>query len=258
MPISALIADDEAAARSRLRKLLAAHPAIVVAAEAHDGVAALEAIQEHRPAVVFLDVQMPGLNGFEVVQSLSPEMLPPEAMPLIVFVTAYDEYALAAFEANAVAYLLKPVAPARLEAVVRRLEQIARNPGEASQQQERTSMVARSRPQPLHHVLAAQRDGYLLLPLTDVCFFRVEDGVTKVKTSTTSYRTNYAIGDLESRLPSPPFFRAHRSIIANLDMVAAISPMFKGSLQLTMKDAQASEIQVSERQAKTVRELLQL
>ena len=107
-------------------------------------------------------------------------------------------------------------------------------------------------------MLAAQRDGYLLLPLTDVCFFHVEDGVTKVKTSTTSYRTNYAIGDLESRLPSPPFFRAHRSIIANLDMVAAISPMFKGSLQLTMKDAQASEIQVSERQAKTVREMLQL
>ncbi len=253
MPIRALIADDEAAARSRLRKLLAAHPAIEVAAEAHDGVATLEAIRRHRPAVVFLDVQMPGLNGFEVVQSLSPELL-----PLIVFVTAYDEYALAAFEANAVAYLLKPVAPARLEAVVQRLDQIARSPGEASREQQRTSMVARSRPQPLHHVLAAQRDGYLLLPLTDVCFFRVEDGVTKVKTSTTSYRTNYAIGDLEARLPSPPFFRAHRSTIANLDMVAAINPMFKGALQLTMKDAQASEIQVSERQAKTVREMLQL
>jgi two-component system, LytTR family, response regulator len=253
MAIRALIADDEAAARSRLRKLLAPHPVIEVVAEAPDGVATLEAIREHHPAVVFLDVQMPGLNGFEVVQSLSPESL-----PLIVFVTAYDEYALAAFEANAIAYLLKPVAPARLETVVQRLGQIARNPAEASQQQERTGMVARSRPQPLHHVLAAQRDGYLLLPLTDVCFFRVEDGVTKVKTSTTSYRTHYAIGDLESRLPSPPFFRAHRSIIANLDMVAAINPMFKGALQLTMKDAQASEIQVSERQAKTVREMLQL
>jgi two-component system, LytTR family, response regulator len=258
MPISALIADDEAAARSRLRKLLAAHPAIAVEAEAHDGVAALEAIQQHRPAVAFLDVQMPGLNGFEVVQALSPERLPPAAMPLIVFVTAYDEYALAAFEANAVAYLLKPVAPPRLAAVVQRLEQLARNPAETSQQRQRTSLVAHSRPQPLHHVLARQRDGYLLVPLTDVCFFRVEDGVTKVKTATAIYRTNYAIGDLDSRLPSPPFFRAHRSIIANLDMVATISPMFKGSLQLTMKDAQASEIQVSERQASAVREMLQL
>jgi DNA-binding LytR/AlgR family response regulator len=253
MEIRALIADDEASARSRLRKLLAAHPSIIVEADAQDGVAALEAFRKYRPHVVFLDVQMPGLNGFEVIQALEPEIV-----PLVVFVTAYDEYALAAFEANAVAYLLKPVARSRLQSVVQRLEQIARNPGEAAQEQIRTNAVARSRPQPLHHVLALESGRYLLVPLADVCFFRVEDGVTKVKTSTALYRTNYAIGDLESRLPSPPFFRAHRSAIANLDMVATISPMFKGSLLLTMKDAQKSEVQVSERQAKLVRELLQL
>lgn len=253
MEIRALIADDESSARSRLRKLLASHPSIVVEADAHDGVATLEAIQRYRPAVVFLDVQMPGLNGFQVV-----EALPPEVLPLIVFVTAYDEYALAAFEANAVAYLLKPVAQSRLQTVVQRLEQIVRTPGEASQEQARTSNVARLQPQPLHHVLAVQRDRYLLIPLAEVCFFRVEDGVTKVKTATAAYRTNYAIGDLESRLPSPPFFKAHRSVIANLDRIAAISPMFKGSLLLTMKDDQGSEIQVSERQSKIVRELLQL
>src|SRR5688500_12944964 len=110
MQIRALIADDEASARSRLRKLLAAHPSIVIDAEAEDGVATLEAIQKHRPAVVFLDVQMPGLNGFEVVQAV-----PPDVLPLIVFVTAFDEYALTAFEANAVAYLLKPVDRSRLQ-----------------------------------------------------------------------------------------------------------------------------------------------
>ena len=253
MEIRALIADDETSARSRLRKLLAAHPSIVVAAEAHDGIATLEAIQKHRPDVVFLDVQMPGLNGFEVVEALAPV-----ALPLIVFVTAYDDYALAAFEANAVAYLLKPVDRSRLQAVVERLERIVGTKDEATQERSRANAVARSRPQPLHHVLALQRDRYLLIPLADVCFFRVEDGITKVKTSSALYRTNYAIGDLESRLPGPPFFRAHRSIIANLDMVAAISPMFKGSLLLTMKDAMNSEIQVSERQAKTVREMLQI
>ena len=253
MEIRALIADDESSARSRLRKLLAAHPGIVIEADAQDGVETLEAIRKFRPAVVFLDVQMPGLNGFEVIQALTPEEL-----PLIVFVTAYDEYALAAFEANAVAYLLKPVERSRLQSVVQRLEQIAGTPGEATQEQVRTNVVARSQPQPLHHVLALQRDRYLLIPLTDVCFFRVEDGVTRVKTATALHRTHYAIGDLEARLPSPPFFRAHRSIIANLDMVASISPMFKGSLQLTMKDAVSSEIQVSERQAKVVREILQL
>jgi len=256
MPISALIADDEASARSRLRRLLAPYSFEFVE-DAQDGVAALEAIQKHRPQVLFLDVQMPGLDGFEVVEALSPEV-----MPLIVFVTAYDDYALAAFEANAVAYLLKPVLEDRLQAVVSRIEQLAKAPDAAAQKTARTSAinnaVAGRKPQPLNHVLALQRDGYALIPLSDVCFFQVEDGVTYVKTATASWRTNYAINDLESRLPAPPFFRAHRSTIVNLDKVATISPMFKGTLMLKIKDSQASEIQVSERQAKHVRELLQM
>ena len=253
MPISALIADDEASARSRLRKVLAPYAFDLIEGDAHDGLAALEAIQKHRPQVVFLDVEMPGLDGFGVVQALSPEN-----MPFIVFVTAYDQHALAAFEANAVAYLLKPVVEDRLKSVVARIEQLVRMPGEGSSEAARASAVASASPKPLHHVLALQREGYLLIPTSEVCYFQVEDGVTHVKTATTSYRTNYAIGDLESRLPSPPFFRAHRSTIANLDMVATISPMFKGALVLKMKDSQGSEIQVSERQAKHVRELLQI
>jgi DNA-binding LytR/AlgR family response regulator len=253
MPIKALIADDEASARSRLRKLLAPYSFDLVEGDAHDGLAALEAIQKHRPQVVFLDVQMPGLDGFEVV-----EALPREALPLIVFVTAYDDYALAAFEANAVAYLLKPVVEDRLRSVVDRLEQLTRSSGEAAREAARAGAVASSGSRPLRHVLAVRREGYLLIPLNEVCFFQVEDGVTYVKTASASYRTHYAIGDLEARLPSPPFFRAHRSIIANLDMVATVNPMFKGSLLLTMKDSRASELPVSERQARHVRELLQM
>jgi len=257
MPISALIADDEASARSRLRRLLAPYPFELVEGDAHDGLAALEAIQKHRPQVLFLDVQMPGLGGFDVVEALTPEI-----MPLIVFVTAYDQYALAAFEANAVAYLLKPVVEDRLKAVVSRIEQLVQSPGDPSQRAAHVSAInsamAGTKPPPLNHVLAIQREGYALIPLSDVCFFQVDDGVTHVKTATASYRTNYAINDLESRLSTPPFFRAHRSTIVNLDKVAHISPMFKGALMLKIKDAQASEIQVSERQAKHVRELLQL
>jgi two-component system, LytTR family, response regulator len=251
MPIRALIADDEASARSRLRKLLAPY-AFELIEDAHDGLAALQAIMKHRPQVVFLDIEMPGLGGFGVVEALAPAH-----MPLIVFVTAYDEHALAAFDANAVAYLLKPVAPDRLRTVVARIEQLVGSEGGVAQEAARTSAIASATPQPLHHVLALQREGYVLIPLGDVCFFQVEDGVTHVKTATASYRTNYAIGNLESRLPSPPFFRAHRATIANLDKVATINPMFKGSIVLTMKDAERSEIQVSERQAKTVRALLQ-
>ena len=253
MPISALIADDEASARSRLRKILAPYPFELLEHDARDGLEALEAIRKHRPQVVFLDVEMPGLGGFEVVEALYAA-----EMPLVVFVTAYDHYALAAFEANAVAYLLKPVVEERLQAMVSRVEQLLVSPGEAAQAASRVNTVSRARPQTLHHVLAIQKDGYALIPLSDVCSFQVEDGVTHVRTATASFRTNYAINDLEKRLPMPPFFRAHRAIIANLDKVATISPLFKGSLLLKMKDAQGSEIQVSERQAKHVRELLQL
>jgi two-component system, LytTR family, response regulator len=252
MPISALIADDEASARSRLRKMLAPY-AFDLVGDAHDGLAALEAIRKLRPQVVFLDIEMPGLGGFEVVEALTPDVI-----PLIVFVTAFDEHALAAFEANAVAYLLKPVVEDRLRTVVSRIEQLVSSPRDVSVEASRASAIAVANPKPLHHVLALQREGYSLIPLNEVCFFQVEDGVTYVKTAAASYRTNYAIGDLEARLPTPPFFRAHRSTIANVDKVATISPMFKGALVLTMKDAQASEIQVSERQAKHVRELLQL
>ena len=253
MPISALIADDEASARSRLRKMLAPYSFELVEHDARDGIETLEAIRKHRPQVVFLDVEMPGLGGFEVVEALGPGEL-----PLIVFVTAYDEYALAAFEANAVAYLLKPVNEQRLQAVVSRVEQLLRSPDEAAQAASHVSTVSSARPQTLHHVLAIHKEGYALIPLGDVCSFQVEDGVTHVRTATASYRTNYAINDLEKRLPMPPFFRAHRATIANLDKVATISPLFKGALLLKMKDAKGSEIQVSERQAKHVRELLQL
>jgi two-component system, LytTR family, response regulator len=254
MQIKALIADDEASARSRLRKLLAPYAFDLVEGDAHDGLAALEAIRKHRPQVVFLDIEMPGLSGFEVVEALAPEIT-----PLIVFVTAYDEHALAAFDANAVAYLLKPVAEERLGTVVARIEQLLRSPAEVSRDIARVSAISSSRPpQPLHHVLAVQGDGYVLIPTSDVCFFQVEGGVTHVKTASASHRTHYAIGRLETRLPMPPFFRAHRSTIANLDKVAKIDPMFKGSLLLTMKDSRGSEIQVSERQAKAVRELLEM
>jgi len=253
MSIKAVVADDEAAARSRLRKLLASHSDIHIDAEACDGVETLEAIEQHKPDVLFLDIHMPGLTGFDVVRAL-----PDDRCPLIVFVTAFDDYALQAFDANALAYLLKPVAAPRLDAAVQRVRQIMQTPAAIETEHARLHVAAQLDRQPLRHVLALQRDRYRIIPLSDVCFFRVEDGVTRVKTATENLRTNYAIGDLETRLPSPPFFRAHRSIIANIDMVETVAPMFKGSLVLTMKDAQRSEIHVSERQAPIVREMLQL
>src|SRR3954462_8401902 len=181
MPISALIADDEASARSRLRKLLAPYALELIEGDAQDRLTALDAIRRHRPQVVFLDIEMPGIGGFEGVGALRPD-----EMALGGFVTAYDEHALAAFDANAVAYLLKPVVEDRLRTVVSRLEQLVGSPAGAVSEAARASAVAGSNPKPLHHVLARQRDHYLLSPAGEVCFFQVEDGVTYVKTATAS------------------------------------------------------------------------
>src|SRR5262249_34677504 len=115
-----IIIDDEEPARSRLKRMLAAHSGIKIAADARDGLEAVKKIEELRPDLIFLDIEMPGLNGFQVLQSLSRDVTP----PLVIFATGYDQHALAAFEANALAYLLKPVEPERLSAAVNRALQL--------------------------------------------------------------------------------------------------------------------------------------
>jgi DNA-binding LytR/AlgR family response regulator len=251
MPVKTLIVDDEDAARSRLRKLLATFEGLEIVGEARDGLEAVDLIVRLSPDLVFLDVQMPGLDGFEVLRTLPGEA----RWPLVVFATAYDEYALAAFEANAVGYLLKPVGREKLERVVERARQIcARGSDDPDVAQLRT--LAQATRRPLQHVVARLRDRYLLLPLEDVCFFRVEDGLVKVKTAAQLYRTDYTLSDIEDRLPDPPFFRAHRAFIVNAQKIAEIAPLFKGSYMLVMNDKERSEVQVSERQSKLVREML--
>jgi DNA-binding LytR/AlgR family response regulator len=252
MTVKTLIIDDEASARSRLRKLLTAFSEVSVIGEARDGIEAVSLISELHPDLVLLDVQMPGLDGFQVLHSL-PSSTP---WPLVVFATAFDQHALAAFEANAVGYLLKPVNREKLQVAISRACQLLGNPQQAAEEKTRLNQVAASTP--MHHVVAQSRGRYILIPLEDVCFFRVEDGLTKVKTDTALYRIDHSISDLEDRLPDPPFFRAHRSAIVNLRKVKEIAPMFKGSYVLIMKDREGSEVQVSERQSKYVRELLKM
>jgi len=252
MQIKTLIVDDESAARSRLRKLLAPFDRLEIVGEARDGLEAVDAIVRLQPALVFLDVQMPGLSGFEVLRSL-----PPETWPLIIFATAFDQYALDAFDANAVGYLLKPINRAKLNVAVERAVVLKDRPRELAAERSRLVAVEKSTRGELKHIVARTRDKFMLLALNEICFFRVEDGIVKAKTTSSLLRTDYGIGDLDTRLPDPPFFRAHRSVIVNATMIAEIAPLMKGSYLLTMKDEQRSELQVSERQSKAVRELLQ-
>jgi DNA-binding LytR/AlgR family response regulator len=253
MDIKTLIVDDEAAARSRMRKLLTAFECVNVIDEARDGIEAVDLITKLQPDLVLLDVQMPGLNGLEVLQSL-----PQEAQwPLVIFATAFDEHALAAFDANAIGYLLKPINRDKLAMAIERAESLLQHRKDLRDERARLKNVAVVTRTELHHVVARQRDRFLLVPLHEVYYFQVEDAIVKVKTNSALLRTDYTLADLEARLPNPPYLRAHRSAIVNSKLIAEISPLMKGTFLLTMKDQQRTEIQVSERQSKGIRELLQ-
>ncbi len=254
MPMKCLIVDDEASARARLRRLLAAHDVQVeLVGEAADGLEALEQITALRPDLLFLDIEMPGLNGFQVLQSL-PERVP---LPLVVFITGYDQHALAAFEANALSYLLKPVETERLAQVIDRAHRLHSYAPQLEAERRNLSSLAQSTPapfqQPLRYVVGRKRDRFVLLTPAEVCFFRAADGLVRAYTKDESYWVNYQLNQLEAGLPSEMFFRAHRSALVNLRQVKELRAHFKSSFLLTLNDAAHTEIQVSERQAPLLR-----
>jgi len=245
----ALIADDEEPGRARLVRMLASHPDIQVAGEARDGLEAVGKIEEIRPDLLFLDIEMPGLTGFEVLQAI-PRKTP---VPLVIFVTGYDQHALAAFEANALAYLLKPVEPARLAQAVDRARKLSAS-GDASRgERERVRRVAREAPKPLRQIVCRKRDRLLLMQPEQILWFAVEDGIVKAHTPTDTFWVNYQLGELEAGLPSETFFRARREVLINMGKIKEIRPYFKSGFLLVMADAAATEIAVSERQVHAFR-----
>lgn len=240
-----LIVDDEESARERLRRLLAAHPVIEIAGEARDGLEAVQQIEALVPDLLFLDIELPGLTGFEVLRSVPPQA----PLPLVIFVTGYDQHALAAFEANALAYLLKPVEPERLAQAVDRACRLDRD-----RERERLRRVAREAPKPLRQIVCRKRDRAVLLPPEQIFWFQVEDGIVRAHTAAETFWVNYQLGELEAGLPAEMFFRARREVLVNLNRIREIKPYFKSGFLLTMADGAATEIAVSERQAKPLRQ----
>jgi two-component system, LytTR family, response regulator len=245
-----LIVDDEAPARSRLRKLLGGYPECEIVGEAGDGLRAVSEAERLRPDLLLLDVQMPGLTGFEVVRSLA------SPAPLVVFVTAYDEYALAAFEANAVGYLRKPVNRERLAAALERARTLCQVDGRPDEELARARRAADAAEPTLRQLVCRKRDRFVLVPLDKIVCIGVEDGIVKVWTGDATYRTDYQLAGLAARLPDPPFFRVHRSALVNMNHVREIAPFFNSTYQLVLDDRESTEIQVSERQSKRLREML--
>jgi DNA-binding LytR/AlgR family response regulator len=245
-----IIVDDEESARARLGRMLTAYPDIVMVGEARDGLEAVEMIEAQRPDLVFLDIQMPGLTGFEVLQSIPASV----AMPLVIFVTGYDRHALAAFEANALAYLLKPVEAERLTQAVERARKLGGTAKEGEREREQILRVARESPKVLQQIVCRKRDRVVLTPPEQICWFQVEDGVVKAHTAADTFTVNYQLGELEASLPAEVFFRARREVLVNLTRIREIRPYFKSGFLLVMPDAAATEIVVSERQARSLRQ----
>ena len=250
MPHKSLIVDDEESARARLTRMLAVHPDIQVAGEARDGIEAVEKIEELKPDLLFLDIELPGLTGFEVLQSI-PQTL---KLPLVIFVTGYDQHALAAFEANALAYLLKPVEPERLAQAVERACRLISVSADLDREREHMLRVARETPKTLRQIVCRKSDRIILMPPEQIFWFQVENGIVKAHTAAGTFWVNYQLGELEASLPHDLFFRARREALVNLNAIREIRPYFKSGFLLVMPDAAATEIIVSERQARSFRQ----
>jgi two-component system, LytTR family, response regulator len=227
--MKALIVDDERIARQELRRLLAAHPEIEIAGEARDGEEALALIGNLAPDVVFLDIQMPGLTGFDVLDRL-------EELPQIIFTTAYDQHAIKAFEVNALDYLLKPIAPARLAAAIRKL---------------RSKSAAR-----LDQVFVREGDRCWIVPVAEIFLLESEGNYTRVCFGKNRPLIPRSLTALEERLDPATFFRAGRRYIVNLKRIQLVAPSVAGNLEVTLESGQT--IEISRRQSVRLREILSL
>jgi len=236
-----LVVDDEPLARERVVGFLRALDGVEVIGAAADGVEALRLIEATRPTLVFLDVQMPGMDGFEVLRALRPPL------PHVVFATAWDEYAIRAFEVGAIDYLLKPLARARVEEAVARAR--ARLAQGAPQD---VAAAVRVRPY-LRQVPVSVGRRILVVSADDILWFGVEFRLVYAHTAERGYMTNFTLRELEERLDPGQFFRAHKSALVNLAHVREIVPSFGGRHTLVMRDGAASQVALSRAQARALR-----
>ena len=257
MKISALIVDDEQPARDELAYLLRNLSEVEVVGQGKNGVEAVNLIRELSPDVVFLDVQMPGLDGLGVVKKLLDRKA---RLPHVVFATAYDHYAVQAFEVNAIDYLLKPIAKGRLEKAIGKIRRELEGAGPTAQKLDRLVQLVEGRPVPQKTKLLIKCAGRLVLVNSeDVIFASIEDGVITVVTRETEGESNFrTIEELQSNLDPNAFWRVHRSFLVNINRIREVVPWFKSSYQLKMDNRKQTEVPVSRAQTRKLRELFNL
>ncbi len=256
MPLSAVIVDDEQLARDELAFLLKSVGDVDVVAQGKNGVEAVNLIKEHAPDLVFLDVQMPGLDGFAVIKKLMDKKVP---VPQVVFATAYDQYAVKAFEVNAVDYLLKPFDKGRVASSIRKARERVNTSAGASGRLENLIRSLESKPHQPAKVLIKAAGRMFLVDQKDICYATIEDGVITVVTSQMEGQSNCrTLEELLDSLDQNLFWRAHRSYLVNINRIREVVPWFKSSYQLRMDDKKQSEVPVSRAQTKRLRELFRL
>ena len=272
MSLTAIIVDDEPLARQELQYLLERAGGVEVLAQGTNGIEAVELIRTHKPDLVFLDVQMPGLDGFGVLKKLLDRKV---LMPQVVFATAYNQYAVRAFEVNAVDYLLKPFDRKRvLQTIEKAMTRRAAPPSESAGLAQETGAkldallrLVEVQTQTQTHapkinsgkVIVRAQSRLLLVDQREICFASIEEGTISVVTRTVEGHSNCrTLEELMDQLDPETFWRAHRSYVVNIQHIREVVPWFKSSYQLRMDDAQKTEIPVSRSQTKRLRELFNL
>lgn len=283
MPLTAVIVDDESLARQELQYLLEQSGEVEVLAQGTNGIEAVDLIQTRRPDLVFLDVQMPGLDGFAVLRKLIERHIP---IPQVVFATAFNQYAVRAFEVNAVDYLLKPFDSRRVaQTVEKALARTAAPSAESSSEakldallslltgQVQSGIVQSGAPSGASpaapgiqaaapatgKVVLRTHNRLLLVDQREICFATIEDGTISVTTPTLEGHSNFrTLDDLAAQLDPAIFWRTHRSWLVNLHHIREVVPWFNSSYQLRMDDPKKTEIPVSRSQTGRLRQLFNL
>jgi two-component system LytT family response regulator/two-component system response regulator LytT len=260
MELRALVVDDEQPAREELCFLLGQMDGVAVVGQAANGIEALGLIEDLSPDVVFLDIQMPGLGGFEVARQALQRGLAAQ----LIFVTAFDQHAIEAFEVNAVDYLLKPVDPARLEQSVQRARRRAGGAGAGvaglqNEVVERIVQLVTERQRRRERLAVKVGDRVFLIQADEMIFASLaDDGITIVASSLTGTSNYRTLDELQEHLDPTVFWRVHRAHLVNINKIKEIVPWFSRNYILRMKDAKATEIPVSRSQTKRLREYLRL
>ncbi len=244
--LRALIVDDEAPARSELRYLLETAGDVEVVGEATNAREALELIEALEYDVVFLDIEMPGLSGLEVVESMRKL----RKCPAVIFVSAYSEHAVKAFELEAVDYLLKPVTVDRLRDAIGKVK--------GGQRSRITKPADGERKMQINRIPVEKAGKKILLPIEDIVYISSKDDYSYIHTADARFISSTPLRILEERLAENVFYRVHRRFLVNLNMVLEITPMYGGTFMLTVKDSEKTQIPVSRRRSAGLKSTLGL